>query len=109
MVPFLGKSRGPLRQVFRAGIKSRRQVWDSSVVLDARLASEVTSNLLYRTWIKTAKMTRTVALSRRLSAIVLGSSAALALIAVSVSPTRAEVACMINGEPITNFDIEQRY
>ena len=71
-------------------------------------ASEVMSNLLYRTRIKTAKMTRIVALSSRLSAIVLGSSAALALIAVSVSPTRAQVACMINGEPITNFDIEQR-
>ena len=53
-------------------------------------------------------MNRIVALSRRLSAIVLSSSAALALIAVSVSPTRAQVACMINGEPITNFDIEQR-
>jgi peptidyl-prolyl cis-trans isomerase SurA len=53
-------------------------------------------------------MNRIVALSSRLSAIVLSSSAALALIAVSVSPTRAQVACMINGEPITNFDIEQR-
>ena len=53
-------------------------------------------------------MTMTFALSSRLSAIVLGSSAALALIAGSISPTLAQVACMINGEPITNYDIEQR-
>lgn len=29
-------------------------------------------------------------------------------IAVTSSPAAAQVACMINGEPITNFDIEQR-
>ena len=78
------------------------------MVFGARLASDVMSNLLHRTRTNLAKMTMTVALSSRLSAIVLGSSAALALISVSVPPTRAQVACMINGEPITNYDIEQR-
>lgn len=53
-------------------------------------------------------MTRIIALASRLSAIVVGGSVALALITVSVSPTRAQVACMINGDPITNYDIEQR-
>jgi peptidyl-prolyl cis-trans isomerase SurA len=52
-------------------------------------------------------MTITVALPSRLSALMmLGSSVALALVAAS--PALAQVACMINGEPITNFDIEQR-
>ncbi len=79
------------------------------MVLGARLASDVMSNLLHRTRTNLAKMTMTVALSSRLSAIVLGSSAALALIAVSrIAGARATSLVMINGEPITNYDIEQR-
>jgi peptidyl-prolyl cis-trans isomerase SurA len=53
-------------------------------------------------------MTMTVALHNRLSALVLGCSVALALTVGSSSPARAQVAVMVNGEPITNFDIEQR-
>jgi peptidyl-prolyl cis-trans isomerase SurA len=53
-------------------------------------------------------MTMTVAPSSRLSTLILGCGTALALIAGSASPIRAQVACMINGEPITNYDIEQR-
>jgi peptidyl-prolyl cis-trans isomerase SurA len=52
-------------------------------------------------------MTMIVAHSRRPS-FILGSSIAIALIAGPASPARAQVACMINGDPITNFDIEQR-
>lgn len=44
---------------------------------------------------------------RRLSAVILGCAAALALMG-SGSPARAQVAVMVNGEPITNYDIEQR-
>jgi peptidyl-prolyl cis-trans isomerase SurA len=54
-------------------------------------------------------MTMTVALFSRLSALVLGGSMAFALAAEFSSPAHAQqVACMINGDPITNFDIEQR-
>jgi peptidyl-prolyl cis-trans isomerase SurA len=54
-------------------------------------------------------MTMTVALFNRPSALILGSSMALTLLAGLWSPTHAQqVACMINGDPITNFDIEQR-
>jgi peptidyl-prolyl cis-trans isomerase SurA len=54
-------------------------------------------------------MTMTVALSNRLSALALGGSMACTLIAVFSSPAQSQqVACMINGDPITNFDIEQR-
>jgi peptidyl-prolyl cis-trans isomerase SurA len=54
-------------------------------------------------------MTMTVALFNRPSALILGGSMALTLLAGLWSPTHAQqVACMINGDPITNFDIEQR-
>lgn len=49
-------------------------------------------------------MTMTVTLLNRLSALILGGSVAFALTAAQAQ----QVACMINGEPITNFDIEQR-
>ena len=46
--------------------------------------------------------------SHRLSPLILGLAAGLALIGCA-SPSRAQsVAVMVNGEPITNFDIEQR-
>jgi len=50
----------------------------------------------------------TIALLNRLSTLVLGCSVALALALGSSSPARAQVVVMVNGEPITNFDIEQR-
>jgi peptidyl-prolyl cis-trans isomerase SurA len=54
-------------------------------------------------------MTMTVALFNPPSALILGGSMALTLLAGLWSPTHAQqVACMINGDPITNFDIEQR-
>jgi peptidyl-prolyl cis-trans isomerase SurA len=49
-----------------------------------------------------------VAPSHRLLTLILGCSVALTFTVGSLSPARAQVACMINGEPITNFDIEQR-
>ncbi|HET7887251.1 MAG TPA: SurA N-terminal domain-containing protein [Bradyrhizobium sp.] len=55
-----------------------------------------------------AKMTMTVALLNRLSTLILGCSVALALTVGSSSPVHAQVAVMVNGEPITNYDIEQR-
>lgn len=46
--------------------------------------------------------------SRRLSSLVLGCAAGL-LLMTCASPLRAQtVAVMVNGEPITNYDIEQR-
>jgi peptidyl-prolyl cis-trans isomerase SurA len=46
---------------------------------------------------------------RRLRSLITGCAVALAVLAGGVSPSPAQsVACMINGEPITNFDIEQR-
>jgi peptidyl-prolyl cis-trans isomerase SurA len=46
--------------------------------------------------------------SRRLCALIAGFVAALAMLA-GVSPLQAQsVAVMVNGEPITNYDIEQR-
>jgi peptidyl-prolyl cis-trans isomerase SurA len=54
-------------------------------------------------------MTMTVTFVRRLSTLVLGGGTALILMAASPSPAWAQqIACMINGEPITNFDVEQR-
>jgi peptidyl-prolyl cis-trans isomerase SurA len=54
-------------------------------------------------------MTMTVALFNRLSALALGGSMAFILVAGFPPATHAQqVACMINGDPITNFDIEQR-
>jgi peptidyl-prolyl cis-trans isomerase SurA len=54
-------------------------------------------------------MTMTVAFFYRLSALILGSSMAFAAMAEFVPSAHAQVvACMVNGDPITNFDIEQR-
>jgi peptidyl-prolyl cis-trans isomerase SurA len=52
-------------------------------------------------------MTMTATFIRRLSAVILGCATALVLMGWE-SPADAQVACMINGEPITNYDIEQR-
>jgi peptidyl-prolyl cis-trans isomerase SurA len=53
-----------------------------------------------------AKMTMTITLSRRLSPLMLCCALFLTVYA---SPSRAQaVAVMVNGDPITNFDIEQR-
>ncbi len=52
-------------------------------------------------------MTMTTTFFRRLSAVILGCAATLALIGCG-SPAHAQVAVMVNGEPITNYDIEQR-
>jgi peptidyl-prolyl cis-trans isomerase SurA len=52
-------------------------------------------------------MTMTTPFFRRLSVLVLGCVTALVLMGWE-SPAHAQVACMINGEPITNYDIEQR-
>lgn len=50
----------------------------------------------------------TTTLSHRLWTLLLGCATALILIG-GVSPSHAQtVACMVNGEPITDFDIEQR-
>jgi peptidyl-prolyl cis-trans isomerase SurA len=54
-------------------------------------------------------MIMTVALFNRPLALILGGSMAFILLTGFWSPTHAQqVACMINGDPITNFDIEQR-
>jgi peptidyl-prolyl cis-trans isomerase SurA len=52
-------------------------------------------------------MTMTTTFFRRLSAVILGCAATLALMGCG-SPVHAQVAVMVNGEPITNYDIEQR-
>lgn len=53
-------------------------------------------------------MTMTTMFSHRLSPLILGCAAALVLM-VCASPSRAQtVAVMVNGDPITNYDIEQR-
>ena len=49
----------------------------------------------------------TSTLFRGLCAVPLGLTAALIVTGTS-SPVRAQVAVMVNGEPITNFDIDQR-
>ncbi len=53
-------------------------------------------------------MTAIVTFLRRLSTLALSGSTALILMTVFLSPAKAQVAVMVNGEPITNFDIEQR-
>jgi peptidyl-prolyl cis-trans isomerase SurA len=54
-------------------------------------------------------MTMTVAFLRRLSTLILGGSIAVVLTALAPSPACAQqVVVMVNGEPITAFDIEQR-
>jgi peptidyl-prolyl cis-trans isomerase SurA len=61
-----------------------------------------------------AKMTMTVAHPSRPStriprySFILKYSLALALAVGSSSAALAQVACMVNGDPITNYDIEQR-
>jgi peptidyl-prolyl cis-trans isomerase SurA len=53
-------------------------------------------------------MTMTTIFSHRLSPLILGCVAALTLLCCA-SPSHAQtVAVMVNGEPITNYDIEQR-
>jgi peptidyl-prolyl cis-trans isomerase SurA len=53
-------------------------------------------------------MTMTTTFSHRLSPLIPGCVAGLVLLGCA-SPSHAQaVACMINGEPITNYDIEQR-
>jgi peptidyl-prolyl cis-trans isomerase SurA len=53
-------------------------------------------------------MTMTTTFSHRLSPLILGCAAGLFLMACG-SPLRAQtVAVMVSGEPITNYDIEQR-
>lgn len=52
-------------------------------------------------------MTMTTTFFRRLSAVILGCAATLALMGCG-SPAHAQVVVMVNGEPITNYDIEQR-
>jgi peptidyl-prolyl cis-trans isomerase SurA len=45
----------------------------------------------------------------RLRSLIAGSTTALAVLTCGGSPVPAQsVACMVNGDPITNFDIEQR-
>jgi len=51
----------------------------------------------------------TITFHKRLSALLLGCAAVLLLLIGSGSPLHAQtVAVMVNGEPITNYDIEQR-
>jgi peptidyl-prolyl cis-trans isomerase SurA len=53
-------------------------------------------------------MTMTTTFSHRLSSLILGCAAGLVLMA-SAAPSHAQsVAVMVNGDPITNYDIEQR-
>jgi peptidyl-prolyl cis-trans isomerase SurA len=55
-----------------------------------------------------ANMIMTATFTRSLSSLILGCAAALILMGCG-SPLRAQtVAVMVNGEPITNYDIEQR-
>jgi peptidyl-prolyl cis-trans isomerase SurA len=52
-------------------------------------------------------MTMTTRLLQRLPLLVSGCAVALVLMACG-TPASAQVAVMVNGEPITNYDIEQR-
>jgi peptidyl-prolyl cis-trans isomerase SurA len=54
-------------------------------------------------------MTTITLLPRRPRSLIAGGAIALAVMAGGVSPLPAQsIACMVNGEPITNLDIEQR-
>jgi peptidyl-prolyl cis-trans isomerase SurA len=55
-----------------------------------------------------ANMTMTTPLFQRLSVLILACAATLVLIGSSVPLHAQSVAVMVNGEPITNYDIEQR-
>jgi len=52
-------------------------------------------------------MTMLTKVLSRLSALILGLGAAVVLMA-SWTPAHAQIVVMVNGEPITNYDIEQR-
>ena len=54
-----------------------------------------------------ANMTMLTKILIRLSAFILGCGAAVVLTG-SWTPANAQVVVMVNGEPITNYDIEQR-
>ena len=53
-------------------------------------------------------MTMTITLPHRLSPLVLGFAAGLVLLGCALPAHAQSVAVMVNGEPITNYDIEQR-
>ena len=54
-------------------------------------------------------MTTTKLRYHRLWSLIAGCAVALAVLTGGVAPLRAQsVAVMVNGEPITNYDIEQR-
>lgn len=53
-------------------------------------------------------MTMTTTPSHRLSSLVLGCAAVLVLMACAAPSHAQSVAVMVNGDPITNYDIEQR-
>ncbi len=53
-------------------------------------------------------MTMTTTFSHRLSPLILRCAASLLLIGCATPSHAQSVACMINGDPITNYDIEQR-
>jgi SurA N-terminal domain. len=53
-------------------------------------------------------MITTTTLPHRLSVLVLTCAAALALTSWALPSHAQTVAVMVNGEPITNYDIEQR-
>jgi peptidyl-prolyl cis-trans isomerase SurA len=52
--------------------------------------------------------TKTTASSHRLSALILGCAAVLALMGCGSPLSAQTVVVMVNGEPITNYDIDQR-
>ena len=53
-------------------------------------------------------MTMTTTFSHRLSSLILGCAASLAVMAWAVPSHAQSVAVMVNGDPITSYDIEQR-
>jgi len=53
-------------------------------------------------------MTMTTNFSHRLSSLIHGCAASLVLMACAAPLHAQSVACMVNGDPITNYDIEQR-
>jgi len=53
-------------------------------------------------------MIMTTTFLRRLSPFIIGCAAALALLGCATPSYAQTVAVMVNGEPITNYDIEQR-
>src|ERR1700693_5778221 len=53
-------------------------------------------------------MTMTTSCSHRLSSLILACAAGLFLIGGAAPSQAQNVVAMVNGDPITNFDIEQR-